>query len=138
VFSFFFPPKDEEEMPKNFVEYGLNIIVKRLTGISHFFSKHEMDCNAMGIYFGDKSDKGVQRQRKRAEKKVRSYSSMFVIGYSMAKPVHSLSIDIVRAFVGTSTFDYLCCSHESTSIGEDSLETFVRAYSTCINLLYDV
>ena len=58
-------------MPKNFVEHGLNIIVKRLTGISHFFSKHEMDCNAMGIYFGDKTDKGVQRQRIRAEKKVR-------------------------------------------------------------------
>ncbi len=58
-------------MPKDFVEHGLNIIVKRLTGISHFFSKHEMDCNAMGIYFGDKSDKGVQRQRIRAEKKVR-------------------------------------------------------------------
>ena len=57
-------------MPKNFVEHGLNIIVKRLTGISHFFSKHEMDCNAMGIYFGDKTDKGVQRQRIRAEKKV--------------------------------------------------------------------
>lgn len=57
-------------MPKDFVEHGLNIIVKRLTGISHFFSKHEMDCNAMGIYFGDKSDKGVQRQRIRAEKKV--------------------------------------------------------------------
>ena len=57
-------------MPKNFVEHGLNVIVKRLTGISHFFSKHEMDCNAMGIYFGDKSDKGVQRQRIRAEKKV--------------------------------------------------------------------
>ena len=58
-------------MPKDFVEHGLNIIVKRLTGISHFFSKHEMDCNAMGIYFGDKTDKGVQRQRIRAEKKVK-------------------------------------------------------------------
>ena len=59
-------------MPKDFVEHGLNIIVKRLTGISHFFSKHEMDCNAMGIYFGDKTDKGVQRQRIRAERKVHS------------------------------------------------------------------
>jgi hypothetical protein len=58
-------------MPPKFVEIGLNIIVKRLTGISHFFSKHEMDCNAMGIYFGDKSDKGVQRQRIRAERKVK-------------------------------------------------------------------
>jgi hypothetical protein len=64
-------------MPKNFVEHGLNIIVKRLTGISHFFSKHEMDCNAMGIYFGDKSDKGVQRQRIRAEKKVTKFSFYF-------------------------------------------------------------
>ncbi len=64
-------------MPKNFVEHGLNIIVKRLTGISHFFSKHEMDCNAMGIYFGDKSDKGVQRQRIRAEKKVKRFSFYF-------------------------------------------------------------
>ncbi|CAF3896646.1 unnamed protein product, partial [Didymodactylos carnosus] len=50
---------DEEEMPDHFVEQGLNTIVKRLTDISHFFSKHEMDCNAMGIYFGDKSDRGV-------------------------------------------------------------------------------
>jgi hypothetical protein len=32
-----------------------------------------MDCNAMGIYFGDKSDKGVQRQRIRAEKKVKTF-----------------------------------------------------------------
>jgi hypothetical protein len=64
-------------MPKDFVKHGLNIIVKRLTGISHFFSKHEMDCNAMGIYFGDKSDKGVQKQRIRAEKKVKQkFSSL--------------------------------------------------------------
>ena len=48
----------------------LILLSRRLTGISHFFSKHEMDCNAMGIYFGDKTDKGVQRQRIRAEKKV--------------------------------------------------------------------
>ncbi|CAF4956286.1 unnamed protein product [Rotaria sp. Silwood1] len=65
---------DEEEVKKEFVEQGLNTIVKRLTDISHFFSKHEMDCNAMGIYFGDKSDKGVQRQRIRAEKKVKLLS----------------------------------------------------------------
>ncbi len=57
-------------MPKDFVEIGLNIIVKRLTGISHFFSKHEMDSNAMGIYFWDKSDEAVRRQRIRAEKQV--------------------------------------------------------------------
>src|ERR1700722_15939371 len=64
-------------MPKDFVEHGLNIIVKRLTGISHFFSKHEMDCNAMGIYFGDKSDKGVKKQRIRAEKKEKkNFSSL--------------------------------------------------------------
>ena len=43
----------KKQVPPDFVENGLNIIVKRLTGISHFFSKHEMDCNAMGIYFGD-------------------------------------------------------------------------------------
>jgi hypothetical protein len=65
-------------MPKDFVEHGLNIIVKRLTGISHFFSKHEMDCNAMGIYFGDKTDKGVQRQRIRAEKKVKFIYFLFI------------------------------------------------------------
>lgn len=64
-------------MPEDFVEKGLNDIVKRLTGISHFFSKHEMDCNAMGIYFGDKSDKGVQRQRIRAEKKVEQLIDCF-------------------------------------------------------------
>jgi hypothetical protein len=29
-----------------------------------------MDSYAMGIYFGDKSDKGIQRQKIRAEKKV--------------------------------------------------------------------
>ena len=57
-------------MPPDFIQHGLNTIVKRLTGMSHFFSTHEMDCNAMGIYFGDKTDKGVQRQRIRAEKKV--------------------------------------------------------------------
>ena len=89
-------------MPPKFVEHGLNIIVKRLTGISHFFSKHEMDCNAMGIYFGDKSDKGVQRQRIRAEKKV-PQSSIF-----------DYSIEI--SCLGSSPSDYLCCSDESTSI----------------------
>ncbi len=71
-------------MPEDFVEHGLNIIVKRLTGISHFFSKHEMDCNAMGIYFGDKSDKGVQRQRIRAEKKVKF---IFFFCYSLKKKI---------------------------------------------------
>ncbi|CAF1275673.1 unnamed protein product [Adineta ricciae] len=70
---------DEDEMPKNFVEHGLNIIVKRLTGISHFFSKHEMDCNAMGIYFGDKTDKGVQRQRIRAEKKALRHLIIYAV-----------------------------------------------------------
>ncbi|CAF2034690.1 unnamed protein product [Rotaria magnacalcarata] len=70
---------DEEHMPKNFVEHGLNIIVKRLTGISHFFSKHEMDCNAMGIYFGDKTDKGVQRQRIRAEKKALRHLIIYAV-----------------------------------------------------------
>ncbi len=66
-------------MPKDFVEHGLNIIVKRLTGISHFFSKHEMDCNAMGIYFGDKSDKGVQKQRIRAEKKALRHLIIYAV-----------------------------------------------------------
>ena len=61
-------------MPENFLKTGLNNIMKRLTGIDHFFSKHEMDCNAMGIYFGDKSEKGVQRQKERAEKKVTRFS----------------------------------------------------------------
>ncbi|CAF0831896.1 unnamed protein product [Rotaria sp. Silwood1] len=70
---------DEEEMPKDFVEHGLNVIVKRLTGISHFFSKHEMDCNAMGIYFGDKTDKGVQRQRIRAEKKALRHLIIYAV-----------------------------------------------------------
>ena len=73
-------------MPKNFVEHGLNIIVKRLTGISHFFSKHEMDCNAMGIYFGDKTDKGVQRQRIRAEKKVSFTNSLLSLHEPSSSP----------------------------------------------------
>ncbi len=82
-------------MPKNFVEHGLNIIVKRLTGISHFFSKHEMDCNAMGIYFGDKSDKGVQRQRIRAEKKVKNFR--FSSSLSKQKFVQALRHLIIYA-----------------------------------------
>ncbi|CAF4428057.1 unnamed protein product, partial [Rotaria socialis] len=60
---------DEDNVEKEFVEQGLNAIVNRLTDINHFFSKYEMDCNAMGIYFCDKSDMNVQRQRIRAEKK---------------------------------------------------------------------
>jgi len=48
-------------MPPKFVEIGLNIIVKRLTGISHFFSNHVLVCNAMVIYFGVKLVKGVKR-----------------------------------------------------------------------------
>ncbi|CAF0787906.1 unnamed protein product [Didymodactylos carnosus] len=70
---------DENEMPAQFVEHGLNTIVKRLTGISHFFSKHEMDCNAMGIYFGDKSDRGVTKQRMRAEKKALRHLIIFAV-----------------------------------------------------------
>ncbi|CAF0794665.1 unnamed protein product [Didymodactylos carnosus] len=70
---------DEEEMPDHFVEQGLNTIVKRLTDISHFFSKHEMDCNAMGIYFGDKSDRGVTKQRMRAEKKALRHLIIFSV-----------------------------------------------------------
>jgi hypothetical protein len=77
------------------VEHGLNIIVKRLTGISHFFSKHEMDCNAMGIYFGDKSDKGVQRQRIRAEKKVKNFR--FSSSLSKQKFVQALRHLIIYA-----------------------------------------
>ena len=70
-------------MPMNFVGHGLNLIMRRLTGISHFLDKNEMDCNGMGIYFGDKSDKGVQRQRIRAEKKVSNidFQSIFCIGF---------------------------------------------------------
>jgi hypothetical protein len=79
-------------MPPKFVEIGLNIIVKRLTGISHFFSKHEMDCNAMGIYFGDKSDKGVQRQRIRAERKVKF--SFFIFKNKKTKKILLRHFDI--------------------------------------------
>ncbi|CAF3687580.1 unnamed protein product [Rotaria sp. Silwood1] len=60
---------DESVLNKAFVEKGLNNIVKQLTDISQFFNEHEMDCNAMGIYFGTKSENGVRRQRRRAEKK---------------------------------------------------------------------
>ena len=114
-------------MPKDFVEHGLNIIVKRLTGISHFFSKHEMDCNAMGIYFGDKTDKGVQRQRIRAEKKVSfdGHDRTRRIAFSLSR-------------LGSSTSDYLRCSHESTSTGQDPLEAFVGTDPTGIDLLHDV
>ncbi len=57
-------------MPKDFVEHGLNSIVQCLTGIRQFFSKHEMACNAMAVYFCNITDKDVERRRIRAEEKV--------------------------------------------------------------------
>ncbi|CAF3750600.1 unnamed protein product [Rotaria sordida] len=36
---------DDEEIPQNFIDHHLNIIMKRLTGISGFFRPYEMDCN---------------------------------------------------------------------------------------------
>jgi len=69
-------------MPNNFVDHSLNIIVKHVTGISYFFNKHEMDMNAMGFYFGDKTDKGSQRQRIGAEKKV-NINVCFVLNSSI-------------------------------------------------------
>jgi hypothetical protein len=59
-------------MPKDFVEHGLNIIVKRLTGICYFFNSYEMDCYLRGFYFGKKSDIRIEL-RKHAEKKVTKY-----------------------------------------------------------------
>ncbi|CAF2382653.1 unnamed protein product [Rotaria sp. Silwood2] len=70
---------DDEEVAKDFVEKDLNKIVKRLTDISSFFCKHEMDCNAMGIYFGDKSAKGVELQQKRAEKKALRHLIIYAV-----------------------------------------------------------
>ncbi|CAF4080202.1 unnamed protein product, partial [Rotaria sordida] len=70
---------DEEEVPKDFVEKDLNEIVKRLTDISGFFCKTEMDNNAVGIYFGDKSDKDIQKQKIRAEKKALQYLIIYAI-----------------------------------------------------------
>ncbi|CAF1066034.1 unnamed protein product [Adineta steineri] len=96
---------DEEEMPEDFVEHGLNIIVKRLTGISHFFSKHEMDCNAMGIYFGDKSDKGVQRQRIRAEKKALRH----LIIYSVLMNRHQLAKVLWKRSSEPIPLALICC-----------------------------
>ncbi|CAF0976650.1 unnamed protein product [Rotaria sordida] len=61
--------RDEEKVPQDFVEHGLNIIIKRLTRIDYFFRRREMDCYAIGVYFGQTSDKEIQRQRIRAEKK---------------------------------------------------------------------
>ncbi|CAF0923893.1 unnamed protein product [Didymodactylos carnosus] len=70
---------DEEDMPENFVECGLNTIVKSLTGISYFFNKYEMNCNAMGIYFGNTSDSSVFKQRIRAEKKALRHLIIFAV-----------------------------------------------------------
>ena len=64
-------------MPPKFIKRGLNTIVKRLTGINRLFDRYEMDSNAMGVYFGDKTDKGVQRQRIQAEKKVKEKQNVF-------------------------------------------------------------
>ncbi|CAF1426031.1 unnamed protein product, partial [Rotaria sordida] len=70
---------DEEEVPKNFVEKDLNEIVKRLTGIDHVFCKSEMNNNAMGLYFGDKSDKDIQKQKIKAEKKALQYLIIYAV-----------------------------------------------------------
>ncbi|CAF2382637.1 unnamed protein product [Rotaria sp. Silwood2] len=96
---------DDEEVPTDFVENGLNKIVKRLTDISHFFSKHEMDCNAMGIYFGDKSDKGVQRQRARAEKKALRH---FII-YAVLMNRHQLAKILWKRSSEPIPLALICC-----------------------------
>ncbi|CAF1266771.1 unnamed protein product [Rotaria sordida] len=70
---------DEEEVPKDFVDKGLNKIVKRLTGINRVFCKSEMDNNAMGFYFDDKSDKDVQKQNIRAEEKALQHLIIYAI-----------------------------------------------------------
>ena len=58
-------------MPATFVEHGLNIIVKRLTGINYFCDKYEMDSNANGIYYGKKTTKSTRCPKINAEKRVK-------------------------------------------------------------------
>ncbi|CAF3790456.1 unnamed protein product [Rotaria sordida] len=70
---------DDEEIPQNFIDHHLNIIMKRLTGISGFFRPYEMDCNAVGIYFCDKTDKDIQQHRLKAEKKAIRYLIIYAV-----------------------------------------------------------
>ncbi|CAF1217287.1 unnamed protein product [Rotaria sordida] len=70
---------DDGELKKAFFEKCLNNVVKHLTGINHFFNEHEMDCNAFGIYFGDKSENDAQRQRMRAERKALRYLVIYAV-----------------------------------------------------------
>ncbi|CAF4075358.1 unnamed protein product, partial [Rotaria sp. Silwood2] len=70
---------DDEELPEEFVESHLNEIVKRLTGIKDIFSKVEMNCNAMGIYYGDKSDNGVQKRKAIAEERALQHLVIYAV-----------------------------------------------------------
>ncbi|CAF4965237.1 unnamed protein product, partial [Rotaria sp. Silwood1] len=73
--------EDTDEISANFVERRLNPIMKRLTGIKGFFRQYEMDCNASSIYFCDKTDKDIQRQRIKAEKKDWNHMATFELAY---------------------------------------------------------
>ncbi|CAF1368592.1 unnamed protein product [Rotaria sordida] len=78
----------DEEVEEDFIENDLNGIIKRLTGINRFFCKSEMDNNAMGIYFGDKSDKNLQKQKIMAEKKALRHLIIYAVlmnRYQLAK-----------------------------------------------------
>ncbi|CAF4897118.1 unnamed protein product, partial [Rotaria sp. Silwood1] len=79
--------EDTDEISANFVERRLNPIMKRLTGIKGFFRQYEMDCNASSIYFCDKTDKDIQRQRIKAEKKAIRY----LITYAVLMNRHQLA-----------------------------------------------
>lgn len=57
-------------MLENFVDHHLNTVVKHSTGNNHFSDKHQMDCNTMGIYFGDINKKNIQRKRIKVGKQV--------------------------------------------------------------------
>ncbi|CAF3628955.1 unnamed protein product [Rotaria sp. Silwood1] len=69
----------DEKVPDNFVELHLNTIIQRLTGIRTLFGKSDMDCNAMGIYFGEQSEKGVQKQKILAEEKALQYLIIYAV-----------------------------------------------------------
>jgi len=56
-------------MPDDFIENGLTDILKRLTGLNKFFSKHEMKCNSMGIYFS-KNNRNIYLKEMLSETKV--------------------------------------------------------------------
>ena len=57
-------------MPKEFLDDGLNKIVRRLTGIKRLLDKLAMDGYAKDVASLDKTDKNVQERLMQVEEKV--------------------------------------------------------------------